>query len=79
MKESLQDEVIANRELPGDADLAEEAKKFVKMERNKVYNPAISTEEVAEEFGISMEVAHGALDDSPYLDSKEVGNQRIWW
>ena len=79
MKESLQEEVEASKELPEDADLSEQVKKFVRMERNKFYNPAISTGEVAEEFGISMEAAHDALDASPYLESKEVGNQRIWW
>ncbi|THE64097.1 hypothetical protein D8Y22_14370 [Salinadaptatus halalkaliphilus] len=79
MKDSLQDEVEANRDLPDDADLSEEAKKFVKMEWNKVYNPAISTEEVAEEFGVSMEEAHDALDQSPYLEKKSVGDQHIWW
>jgi len=79
MKESLQEEVDATKELPEDADLSEQVKKFVRMEKNRVYNPAIATEEVAEEFGISMEVAHDALDASPYLESKEVGNQRIWW
>jgi len=79
MKESLQEEVEASKELPEDADLSEQVKKFVRLERNKVYNPAISTEEVAEEFGISMDVAHDALDESPYLDSKEVGDQHIWW
>lgn len=79
MKESLHGEVEANKELPDDADLSNKVKKFVKMERNRVYNPAISTGEVAEEFDISMEVAHDALDNSPYLESKEVGDQRIWW
>jgi hypothetical protein len=79
MKESLQEEVEASKELPEDASLSEEVKKFVRMEHNKVYNPAIATEEVAEEFGISMEAAHDALEKSPHLDSKEVGNQHIWW
>ena len=79
MKEFLQEEVEASKELPDDADLSEKVKKFVRMKRNKVYNPAISTEEVAEEFDISMEVAHDALAESPHLDCKEVGDQRIWW
>ncbi|AGN02439.1 hypothetical protein L593_12500 [Salinarchaeum sp. Harcht-Bsk1] len=79
MKESLQEEIEENTELPEDADLSEEVKKFVRRERNKVYNPGISTEEVATEFGISMETAHDALDESPHLDSKEVGDQHIWW
>lgn len=79
MKESLREEVEASKELPDDADLSNKVKKFVRMERNKVYNPAISTEEVAEEFDISMEAAHDALDESIHLDCKEVGDQRIWW
>jgi len=79
MKESLQEEVEANKELPEDADLSEEVKKFVRMERNRAYNPAIATEEVAEEFDVSMEAAHDALEESPHLDCKEVGDQHIWW
>lgn len=79
MKESLQDEVAANSELPEDAGLSEEAKKFVMMERNKVYNPVISTREVAEEFDVSEEEAHNALEESPYMDSKEVGDTHVWW
>lgn len=79
MKESFSEEVEANRGLPDDADLSEEVKKFVKMERNKVYNPAISTEEVADEFGVSEENAYDALEESPYLDCKEVSDTHIWW
>jgi len=79
MRESLQEEVEASKELPDDADLPKKAKQFVRMERNRAYNPAISTEEVAEEFGISMEAAHDALEESPHLDSKKVGDQHIWW
>lgn len=79
MKKSLQDEIAANNDLPDDADLSEEAKKFVKMERNKVYNPAISTAEVAEELEVSEEVAHDALEESPYLEKKAVGDTQIWW
>lgn len=79
MKQSLQDGVEAERDLRDDTDLSDEVKKFVKMERNKVYNPAISTEEVAEKFDVGMETAHDALDASPYLEKKPVGDQHIWW
>jgi len=79
MKETLQDDVAANRDLPDDANLTDEAKKFVKMERNKVYNPVVSTGEVAEEFGVSKEEARDALEESPYMDSKEVGDTHVWW
>jgi len=79
MKESLQEEVEASKDLPDDADLSKKTKQFVRMERNRAYNPAIATEEVAEEFDISMEAAHDALNEYPHLDSKEVGDQHIWW
>lgn len=79
MKKSIQDEVEANQDLPDDADLPRKVKKFVRKERNKVYNPAISTEEVAEEFSVSEETAHNALDESPHLEKKAVGDQHIWW
>ena len=79
MKESLQREIAANSDLPDDADLSEEARKFVKMEWNKVYNPAISTAEVAEELGVSEEAAHDALEESPHVDKKAVSDTHIWW
>lgn len=79
MKKSLQEEIEASKALSDDADLSDTVKKFVRRERNKAYNPAIATEEVAKEFDISMEAAHDALDKSPYLESKVVGDQRIWW
>lgn len=58
---------------PSDADIV------VKQERNKVYNPAISTEEVAEELDISPEEAFELLEAAPRPDSKSVGNTTIWW
>ena len=79
MKDSLQGDVATNEELPEDVDLSKEVRKFVKMEWNQVYNPAISTEEVAEEFGISEEEAHDALDESPHLAKKAVGESHVWW
>ena len=79
MKESLQREIAANSDLPDDADLSEEARKFVKMEWNQVYNPAIATAEVAEELGVSEEEAHNALEESPHVQKKAVGNTHIWW
>lgn len=63
----------------GTQDLVEEVRRFVTLEKNSVYDPAISTEEVAEEFGISEEEAYEALDESPYLDKKMVGNSHLWW
>ncbi|MFU1780087.1 hypothetical protein ACM16X_01770 [Haloarcula japonica] len=42
----------------------EDADTVVKMEKS-VTNPAISTEEVAEELGVSTEEAFELLDESP--------------
>lgn len=58
---------------PKDAD------RFVKMEKNQVYNPAVSTEEVAEDLEISPEEANELLEEAPRPDSKPVGNTKIWW
>jgi len=58
---------------PADAD------RVVKQERNRVYNPAVSTEEVAEELGISTEEAFDLLEEAPRPDGKPVGNTTIWW
>lgn len=79
MKESLRDEVIANTELPEDADLSEEVKRFVKQNTNKVYEPIVFTSEVAEEFGVSAEEARDALRESAYIEEKEVNEVSVWW
>lgn len=56
-----------------------EAGRVVRMETNTVYNPAISTEEVAEELGISTEEAFELLEEAPRPDGKPVGETHIWW
>ena len=58
---------------PKDAD------RVVRHETNNVYNPAVSTEEVAEELGISTEEAFELLEAAPRPDGKPVGNSHIWW
>jgi len=58
---------------PTDAD------RVVKQEKNQVYNPAIATEEVAEELGVSTEKAFELLEKAPRPDGKPVGNTTIWW
>jgi len=58
---------------PKDADTV------VKMEKNQVYNPAVSTEEVADELDISPEKADELLQEAQRPDSKEVGGSKIWW
>lgn len=79
MKESLQEEIIANTELQDDATLSEQVKKFVKQNTNKVYEPVVFTSEVAEEFGVSAEEAREALRESAYIEEKEVGEISVWW
>ncbi len=56
----------------------EDADTIVKMEKS-VTNPAVSTEEVAEELGVSTEEAFKLLDESPRPSGKPVGNTHIWW
>jgi len=57
----------------------EDADRVVKQEKNTVYNPAVSTEEVAEELGIRKEDAFELLKEAPRPDGKPVGNSHIWW
>lgn len=71
MKESLLDELAKEH---GDA-----ATKVVKQNKNKVYNPAVFTSEVAEELGISEEGAYKALELAPRVNKKEVDGTAIWW
>lgn len=58
---------------PEDADIV------VRHETNQAYNPAVSTEEVAEELGVSTEEAFELLEEAPRPDGKPVGNSHIWW
>ena len=58
---------------PEDADIV------VRQKKNKVYNPAVSTEEVAEELGVSPEEAFELLEEAPRPESKPVGDSHIWW
>lgn len=58
---------------PKDADIV------VKREKNQVYNPAVSTEEVAEELEITPEEADELLEEALRPESKEVGGSKIWW
>ncbi|WP_158055322.1 hypothetical protein [Halorussus halophilus] len=51
----------------------------VKSERNKVYNPVVSTEEVAEELGISTEEAFELLEEAPRPSGKPIGDTHVWW
>ena len=65
--------VNSNEVTPEDAD------KVVKFETNKVYNPVVSTEEVAEELGVSTEEAFELLDEAPRPSGKPVGESHVWW
>jgi len=57
----------------------EDADRVIRREKNTVYNPAISTEEVAEELEISTEEAFELLEEAPRPSGKPVGNTHIWW
>jgi len=56
-----------------------EADRVVRHEKNQMYNPAVSTTEVADELDVSVERARELLESAPRPESKEVGNTRIWW
>ncbi|USZ69409.1 hypothetical protein NGM10_06650 [Halorussus salilacus] len=58
---------------PKDAD------RVVKMETNRVYNPVVSTEEVAEELGIGTEETFELLEEAPRPSGKQVGDTHVWW
>jgi|GEM_PF-2616077 len=58
---------------PADADTV------VKQEKNSAYNPAVSTEEVAEELGVSPETAFDLLSEATRPNGKPVGDTHIWW
>lgn len=57
----------------------EDADRVVKVETNRVYNPVVSTEEVAEELEISTEEAFELLEEAPRPSGKPVGDTHIWW
>lgn len=57
----------------------QDADNVVKQQKNRVYNPAVSTEEVAEELGISVERAFELLNEAPRPRGKPVGDSEIWW
>lgn len=61
------------------APTPKDADRVIRMEKNKVYNPALSTEEVAEELEITPEEADELLEEAQRPDSKEVGGSKIWW
>lgn len=58
---------------PADAD------RVVKREKNRVYNPVVSTEEVAEKLDIRTDEAFELLEAAPRPDGKPVGNTTVWW
>jgi DNA-directed RNA polymerase specialized sigma subunit len=58
---------------PRDAD------QVVRMEKNSAYNPAVSTEEVAEELEISTEEAFDLLEEASRPSGKPVGDSHVWW
>lgn len=57
----------------------EDAAALVNRETNMRYNPVISTEEVAEELGVSPETAFDLLDEAPGPESKPIADTRVWW
>ena len=55
------------------------ADQVVKREKNSVFNPAVSTEEVADALGISVDDAYELLEEAPRPTKKPVGESHIWW
>lgn len=58
---------------------AADAGQYVKMEKNKVHNPVVSTAEVAEALEVSEETAYDLLSESPLTNEKAVGDSHVWW
>ncbi len=63
-------------------DLTERQKnvrKAVKHNVNHHRNPVVTTEEVAEEQDIPIDVALELLRDEPTVSSKQIGDHYVWW
>ena len=69
MSESVQSRDISDREV----------KRVVKHGTNKVYKPVVFTAEVAEELGVTEDVAYQALEDCSYVNEKRVNETSVWW
>lgn len=57
----------------------EDADRVVRFETNSVYEPILTTEEVAEALGISTEDTFQLLEDAPRPRGKPVGESHVWW
>lgn len=55
------------------------ADQVVKQEKNSSFNPAVSTEEVADALGIEPDAAYELLEEAPRPTKKPVGDTHIWW
>jgi hypothetical protein len=53
--------------------------RVVKREQNRVYNPVVSTAEVAEDLGTDEEEAYDLLSESPRANEKTIGSTSVWW
>jgi hypothetical protein len=54
-------------------------RRAVKQNINHHRNPVVTTEEVAEEQDLPVEVALSLLRDEPTVSAKEVGDHYVWW
>ena len=69
MSEAGQSREISDREL----------RQVVQHGTNRVYEPVVFTAEVAEELGISEEVAYEALEACSFVNEKREKETSVWW
>jgi hypothetical protein len=57
----------------------QDARRIVHLQTNQVYNPVLSTAEVAEELGVSEVKAYELLSEDSRVNEKDVGALSVWW
>jgi|GEM_PF-3146798 len=60
-------------------EIGDEMDVFVKRETGSWEDPIISTEEVAEQFDLTVEEAHERLSESDLVVGRDIGETRAWW
>lgn len=58
---------------------SKDARKVVTFETNQVYNPVVSTEEVADELDCHVDHAEALLEEIPTVRKKAVSDTHVWW
>ena len=56
-----------------------DANRVVQFETNQVYEPVVTSEEVASELECSVEKAESLLEQVSHLRKKRVNDTHVWW